>query len=287
MSSITKSVKVERQPIVETKAVKIAILPVDVVDSIAPRVEGSGEGKRFEFKCLEDVVSNMEQGYLVGQVLYTVRADKTPQLYLVFKYSDEGEGNVCWALKSGTFEEQESYKKDGNQYIYKLLQQTDRNYMDRVAHEDSSETFARFMSYLAPQLQAVKEMFYTEMSSNLNLPKSIKFDVPKKSNRVISQDNAMVKVVNTTFDMEGHIRAPGKVLVRVSSPWLMVMGKELNVLMGVKIALCHYKYLSMQEKTDKEEDAKKTRESNKRKADDMAEENVTAMLIADAKQRKK
>lgn len=227
----------------------------------APRVEGSGTALRYEFRCMEDLVRCLEEETFVLDLQVSVPTDFATSgrlgLTLKGRYSDHGAGAIYVALKKGVLTEQKG------SLMYDLLLPGAKNYESLKSSSDTQETYTKFLRFLEVPMSTVRARYYPEYAESLHIPVKLKMKKPTGTSlKKITADGAVEE--NTDFNVVEHVQKAGKMLVRLSLPWLMKQEPIQNMMMGLSLSLARWKYLTDEEKVEfarKKEDKKRQEEA--------------------------
>lgn len=230
---------------------KISFASATPVVSTAPRVEGTGNSLRYEFRSFDDLLACLEEGTFVFDVAVQegpkFAEDGRLNLFLKGKYSDHAFGSVYCALKQDTLVEKANQGSSTTSLHYSLLEGNAPDYSKRKAHEDTVETYSAIMRFLEAPFSEVRAKYYPLHGESLHLPRVLKFKTPKgAASRTFSKAGEVVKTAE--FDMLSHIRAPGRLLVRLNLPWLLDQRHIQNVMMGLSLTLARWKFMTDSEK---------------------------------------
>jgi hypothetical protein len=252
---------------------KISITTAVPLVDVAPRVEGSGTALRYEFRCLDDLVTCLEKGTFVLDL--AVKADDKFSengrlgLFLKGRYSDHGVGMIYFGLKKDVLQDRVNPGSTTHTLHYELLEQGARNYNTRKEIEDTVETYARFLRFVEEPMSRVRAQYYPDHSESLHIPKILKFKAPKgEQSKTISKDR--VDTDQKEFNIVDYVQSEGKVMVRVNLPWLLEQKNLQNMMIGVSLSLARWKYLTDSEKVAiaRRKEDKKRAEESKRKRDE-------------------
>jgi hypothetical protein len=219
----------------------------------SPRVEGSGTSLRYEFRSFDDLVYCLERGTFVLDLQVKVsekfETDGKVNLFLKGRYSDHGAGSIYCALKRDMLEEKLTPGALVPSLQYNLLETSARNYNQRKETEDTQEVYSRFLKFLEVPMSVVRAKYFPEHSESLHIPKFLKFKMPKGSvTKRISKEGGVEQEIKEDFSVVNHVQGPGKLMVRLNSPWLMEQKNLQNMMMGVALTLARWKYLTDEEK---------------------------------------
>ena len=241
--------------------------------SSAPRRAGSGTSIRWEFRTMNDLKKCLEDGTFVFTVDEKPTTNGMLNLNVFGSFSDGPSGHVYFALAANEVEERDAAGK--TEYYYKLSDEKEPSEVeDSVQQAESSGIYGAILDQLSPHLSAIRIRHFPDLSENMHKPRHLKLKmnkpyVPKATTEAAASASseaptpAILKAKPKwaelpTPDMVTLLQMEGRLMVKLSSPWICDIRGEIGKLMGVQTFLARFKYLTDTEKVAKEKASKRT-----------------------------
>lgn len=234
--------------------------------SNAPRVITTRKTTRYEFRSFEAFNECLKNGTMKLHMDAHVNKDTGRPVNYTFKgqYSDHPVGDVHIALKS---RELEVMDNSGKFVRYNLLQFKDKDFEKRKDKEDTQTEFDITNTFFSTELQKIFDRFFPNKACSIHCPKALKLKTPAKAvHKTISPEGEEdhdegVDVMELMAEMKGR---PGKLMVKLGSPWMMERESQEHVLVGMTYILGKAPFLTDAER--QEINAKKNSERAAKRA---------------------
>lgn len=230
--------------------------PNEPILSAAPRMGGSGASLRYEFRTLDDLIECLENGTFVLRITAKESGDfeTDKKLFIDIKgqFSDGQAGQIYVALRANTITER-SYGNYAASFYYDLLKNDNPRYEELKNKSDTWEAYSKFMKFAGAQLNTIRVKHFPDYSDTLHEPFFLKLSLAKmavvKEKTWTSGDATEKSGKSTeTFNMGAFQNQPGRLMVKLTNPWMWDQKAAGNKLLGIQCVLARFKYLTDAEK---------------------------------------